>query len=314
MKKISIVVPAHNEEANIPLLVKEVESVFSTLKDFTYELVIVDDGSRDNTMNVIKDESQKNTNIKYLEFSKNFGKEAATSAGIHYASGDAVLSLDADLQHPPSLVPDFIKKWEEGYDVVIGVRTKNMGTTFVKRFLSALYYKIINSISTTEIVRGATDYRLIDRRVVDEFNRLTEHERMTRGLIDWLGFKRCYINFVAGERANGEAAYSYLKLIKLAISSSVAHSLFPLKLAGYLGLFITITSGMVGFLVFVNRYIFDDYMSWHISGPAQLAILMIFFIGIVLCCLGLIALYIGNIIHEVTGRPLYVVRDTNILK
>jgi dolichol-phosphate mannosyltransferase len=187
MKKISIVVPAHNEEANIPLLVKEVESVFSTLKDFTYELVIVDDGSRDNTINVIKDESQKNTNIKYLEFSKNFGKEAATSAGIHYASGDAVLSLDADLQHPPSLVPDFIKKWEEGYDVVIGVRTKNMGTTFVKRFLSALYYKIINSISTTEIVRGATDYRLIDRRVVDEFNRLTEHERMTRGLIDWLG-------------------------------------------------------------------------------------------------------------------------------
>lgn len=260
-------------------------------------------------MGVIKEISEQNEKVLYLEFSRNFGKEAATSAGIHFATGDAVMAVDADLQHPVGLIGEFIRKWENGADVVIGIRTENQGTTFLKKLASKLYYKIINTISTTPIIPGATDFRLIDRKVVDEFNRFTEHERMTRGLIDWLGFKRDYIYFIAGDRAHGEAKYSYLKLMKLAISSAIAHSLFPLKLAGYLGIFITILSTVGGSVVFIERYIFDDVLSWHISGTAQLAILMIFFIGIVLICLGLIALYIGNIIHEVTARPLYVIRS-----
>ena len=211
-------------------------------------------------------------------------------------------------------IPDFIKKWEGGADVVIGLRTENKGQSFLKKICSFLYYKIINAISDTPILSGATDFRLIDRKVVDEFNKLTEHERMTRGLIDWLGFRREFIDFTANERANGNASYSYFKLLKLAVSSSISHSLVPLKFAGYLGVFTVITSGAFGLIVFIQRYIFDDVLGWNIQGSAQLALLMIFFIGIVLSCLGLIALYIGNIKHEVSGRPLYVVRSLSNLK
>lgn len=312
MKLISVIVPVYNEEKNIPLLVNEAENIFKTISNYTYELIFVDDGSRDDSLKIIKNLASANDKIKYIEFSRNFGKESATSAGIQHAQGDAVIAIDADLQHPVNLIPEFIKKWEEGYDVIIGLRTKNPNISFFKKIASALYYKIINRISSTPIIPGATDFRLIDKKVVIEFNKLTEHERMTRGLIDWLGYKRFFLEFVANERAHGEAAYSYLKLLKLAISSTVSHSLFPLKFAGYLGIFIIFTSGLGGLFIFINRYIYDDYLSLHVSGSAQLAILMIFFIGIVLACLGLIALYIGNIIHEVSGRPLYIVRETNI--
>jgi dolichol-phosphate mannosyltransferase len=315
MKLISIVVPVFNEEKNIPLLIAEVKKTFLDLKDkYTYEIIFIDDGSRDNSLLIIKSFAVREENIKYIEFSRNFGKEAATSAGINNAAGDAVIALDADLQHPIELIPEFLKKWEAGYDVVIGLRTKNPNIPIIKKLASSLYYKIINAISSTPIVSGATDFRLIDKRVVSEFNKFTEHERITRGLIDWLGYRRTFLEFTANERAHGTASYSYLKLFKLAISSSIAHSLFPLKFAGYLGVFIIITSGLGGFVVFVQRYIFDDVLGWSISGTGQLAILMIFFIGIVLACLGLITLYIGNIIHEVSGRPLYVIRDKNTQK
>lgn len=314
MKKVSIVVPVFNEEKNIGLLFEEVQKVFAQLPNYSLELIFVDDGSRDQSLDTIKQLAQNDQSIKYIEFSRNFGKEVATSCGIHHATGDAVMCIDADLQHPVGLIPDFLQKWEAGTDVVIGVRTKNNGTTKLKKFAGKVYYKIINAISTTPIIPGATDFRLMDRKVVNVFNKLTEHERMTRGLIDWLGFRRDIIEFVASERANGTATYSYLKLIKLAISSTVSHSLVPLKFAGYLGMFVTIFSFLGGVVVFVNRYIFNDYMEWHASGSAQLAILLVFFVGIILSCLGLIALYIGNIIHEVTARPLYVVRDTNFSK
>jgi dolichol-phosphate mannosyltransferase len=249
-----------------------------------------------------------NREVCYIGFSRNFGKEAATSAGLHFATGDAAIVIDADLQHPTVLIPKFIEAWEKGAEVVIGLRTKNESQSFMKSIGSFFYYKIINFISQTPIVKGATDFRLVDRRVIDEFNKFSEHERITRGLIDWLGFRRQFVEFEADKRAHGAASYSYLKLIKLAISSSIAHSLIPLKLAGYLGIFIFITTGIGGLAIFIQRYIFADALGWHISGTAQLAVLIIFFIGIVLSCLGLIALYIGNIYSEVLGRPLYVIR------
>ncbi len=288
-------------------------NVFEKLA-YNHEIIYINDGSTDNSQKVIENLAKSNENIKGIEFSRNFGKESATSAGLAFATGDSVIIIDADLQHPTSLIAEFIKRWEEGFDVVIGLRTKNKGQSLIKIFCSFVYYKMINVISDTPIISGATDFRLIDRKVVDEFNKFTEHDRITRGLIDWLGFKRVFVKFEANERMNGDASYSYFKLMKLAISSSVSHSLVPLKFAGYLGIFITIISGLGGIAVFVQRYVLNNQFGWSISGTAQLAILMIFFIGIVLSCLGLIALYIGNIHGEVARRPLYVVRSFKNIK
>jgi polyisoprenyl-phosphate glycosyltransferase len=308
-KTISIIVPAYNEERNVPLMAAAIAEVFSTIPNYSYELIYVNDGSRDNTQVVIEALATANPKIKTIEFSRNFGKEAATSAGYHYATGNAVLAIDADLQHPPVLIPAFIKKWEEGSDVVIGLRRKSLGQTWFKSICSTLFYKMINAISDTPIQPQATDFRLIDRVVIDEFNKMSERDRMTRGLIDWLGFRRDFIEFEAPERLHGEASYSFLKLMKLAVSSTVQHSLVPLKLAGYLGMFITCMAGLGGLLVIVEQYICHDPLHWGITGTAQLAIMLVFFIGIVLICLGLIALYIGTIHSEVSGRPLYVVRS-----
>jgi len=313
-KTISIVIPVFNEEKNIPLIAHEIVRIFGTIPQYAYEIIFVDDGSRDNSQKVMEDLAKIDEKIKTIEFSRNFGKESATSAGIHYATGDAVIAIDADLQHPVSLIPQLIRRWENGADVVIGLRTKNEGQSAIKSFCSFVYYKIINAISDTPIEPGATDFRLIDRKVVDEFNKFTEHDRMTRGLIDWLGFKREFVAFQANERANGEAQYSLLKLAKLAVSSAVSHSLIPLKMAGDLGTCIIFTAGIGGLVVFIQRYMLNDMLGWNISGTAQLAILMIFFMGVMLACLGLIALYIGNIHKEVSGRPLYVVSKKRNLK
>lgn len=313
-KIISIIVPVHNEEKNIPLINAELLNVFAPLSLYDYEIIYVNDGSKDNSQEVIENLTQNDKRIKSIEFSRNFGKEAATSAGLQYATGNAAIAIDADLQHPVSLIPEFIKRWEGGADVVIGLRTKNIGQSSLKKLCSYLYYKFINAISDTPIEPGATDFRLIDRKVINEFNKFTEHERMTRGIIDWLGFRREFIKFEANERVNGEASYSFIKLAKLAISSSVAHSLAPLKFAGYLGIFIVLTSGFSGFAIFIERYMMNDIYGWNISGTAQLAVLMIFFIGILLMCLGLVALYIGNIHNEVSGRPLFVVRSLKNIK
>jgi dolichol-phosphate mannosyltransferase len=203
------------------------------------------------------------------------------------------------------LIPRFVKAWENGADVVVGVRRANQGEGLVKRYGSYWFYKIINSISDTEIISQATDYRLIDRMVMDEFNRLKEKNRMTRALIDWLGFRRQYIYFKANERRYGTASYSFWKLVRLAFNSMVSFSLFPLRLAGYLGIIITLLSGTLGVFIFITDFVTG---SMNFSGPAILAVIILFLIGIVLICLGLIALYIANIYTEVNNRPMYVIR------
>jgi polyisoprenyl-phosphate glycosyltransferase len=307
-KTISLVVPVYNEEKNVPLIAGEIARVFSTLS-YAYEIIFVNDGSRDNSQSAIDALVAGNPqHIKSIELSRNFGKESATSAGLHAAIGHAVMMIDADLQHPVDMIPEFITTWEAGTDVVIGQRKNSKKEGVIKHLGSKLYYIIMNRMSDTPLESGTTDFRLIDRQVVDEFNKLTEHNRITRGLIDWLGFKRVLVPFQANERAHGQASYSLPKLIRLALSSAITHSLFPLKFAGYLGIFITLITGIGGTVVFVERYVFNDSLGWSFTGSAQLAILIIFFIGIVLSCLGLIALYVGNIHAEVAGRPIYVVK------
>lgn len=342
-KLISILIPNYNEDENIPLIyakIKEVllsvpsigvnchglvnqpccdnEAIEDDLEDdassYCYEIIFVNDGSTDNTGEVLEELVKRDTTVKFIQFSRNFGKESAISAGLDVADGDAVLMIDADLQHPVELIPEFIKKWEEGADVVVGVRNKNNGEGFVKKFGSFMFYKIMGVIGETKIVPRATDYRLLDRKVVLAFRKFTEHDRMARGLIDWLGFKRSYVCFEANARLNGRAGYNNMKLIGLALHSMISHSLFPLRIAGYLGVLITLFFGGFGFFLLICKYILRNEFGTSFSGSAQLAILNIFLIGLILVSLGLIALYVANIKAEVTNRPTYVIRKKSFEK
>lgn len=311
-KLISIIIPVHNEEKNIPLIYRDLKKVWSGLAPkYGHEMIFIDDGSRDGSSLAIENLAALDPTVKHIEFSRNFGKEVATSSGLYHARGDAAIMIDADLQHPPDLIPNFIEKWESGAEVIVGVRVKNSGEGFVKKYGSVVFYKIMNAIGETKLIPRATDYRLIDKKVVTEFNRFTERNRITRGIIDWLGFKKDYIYFNAEERKHGKAGYGLIKLVKLALSSFVTHSLFPLKLAGYMGVFITFFSGGFGLFMVTEKYILGDPWGLYYSGPAMLAVMILFLIGVVLSSLGLVALYIANIHNEVVNRPMYIIRRKN---
>ncbi len=309
-KVVSVIVPMHNEAANLkPLYAKLLECTKEIPYDF--EFIFVDDGSRDSSLLIAERLSRKDPRVRVVEFARNFGKEAATSAGLHAARGDAAIMMDADLQHPPELIAEFIKEWEQGADVVVGIKRYGKRESWFKRWSSARFYQIMQKVAHTQITPHASDFRLLDRRVMDAFSRLTERNRITRGLVDWLGFKRSYIHFEAGQRLAGERSYTIRKLIALAINSFTTYSLVPLKLAGYLGVFILATATPTGIVMYVERYVLNDPLHWEIRGTAMLAILLVILVGLMLACLGLISLYIANIHAEVTNRPLYVVRGTS---
>ncbi|MCX6761325.1 MAG: glycosyltransferase family 2 protein [Candidatus Moranbacteria bacterium] len=302
-KLLSIIVPVYNEEKNIPLFYEKIQAVLGV--NYAWEIIFINDGSRDKSIIELEKIAGQDSRVHVIDFSRNFGKEIALTAGINSCQGAACIILDADLQHPIEKIPDFIAKWEAGAEVVVGVREKNKGEGLVKKIGSYFFYKMINQISDMEIVTRATDFRLLDRVVIDEFNKLSERNRMTRALIDWLGFRREYIRFEANERIHGVPAYSFWKLVRLAFNSVISFSLFPLKLAGYMGVIITFLSGLLGIFIMVDRYITKEL---HFSSSVILAVVILFLIGIVLICLGLIALYIANIHAEVTNRPMYIVR------
>jgi dolichol-phosphate mannosyltransferase len=309
-KLLSIIVPVYNEEKNVPLFYEKIQAVLNSL-NYSWEIIFVNDGSRDKSILELEKIERNDPRVRVIDFSRNFGKEIAVTAGINTCTGASCIILDADLQHPIERIPDFIEKWEKGAEVVVGVREKSKKEKLIKKMGSYFFYKMINRISDMEIVTRATDFRLLDRVVIDEFNKLTEKNRMTRALIDWLGFRREYIYFTANERVHGVPTYDFWKLVRLAFNSMISFSLFPLKLAGYLGIIITFLSGLLGLFIMINRYITKDF---YFSGPAILAVVILFLIGIVLICLGLIALYIANIHAEVTNRPMYIVRKKRNVK
>jgi dolichol-phosphate mannosyltransferase len=272
-------------------------------------MVLVDDGSKDGTLEVMQAISAKDLNVEVVELVRNFGKEIATTAGLHHARGDAAIMIDADMQHPVELIREFLAKWEEGADVVVGIRRPSKAhSSFLKRLGSRWFYRIMAVISDSVIKPNATDYRLIDRGVIDEFNRFTERNRVTRGLIDWLGFTHAYVYFQPAERANGTAAYSYFKLFRLALHTVVSMSFFPLRVVGYMGGVIVLVSGPLGVFIFIEKYLLNDPLHYSFTGTAILAVILLFLVGIILICLSLIALYIANIHGEVVNRPLYVKR------
>lgn len=305
-KTISIIVPVYNEGANLRPLYKELSSIISALP-YTFEILFIDDGSRDNSADILVELANENNNVSIIQFARNFGKEAAVSAGLHAAKGDAAIIMDADLQMPPSLLGEFLQKWESGAEVVVGVfASRNM--QFIRRLGAKFFYRIMRSIAHTKITPHATDYRLLDRQVLDVFNSLPERNRITRGLIDWLGFQRDYVYFEQAPRLHGSPTYSFSKLVALAMNSFTSYSLLPLRLAGYLGIVILILSSLGGIFLWIEKFVLNDPFNWAVSGTAFLAVMLLFLVGVVLACLGLISLYIAHIHAEVIDRPLYIVR------
>jgi glycosyltransferase involved in cell wall biosynthesis len=306
---ISIVIPVHNESENLRWHHAQVNDYISK-HDRKYEIIYVDDGSVDDSLKIIKSLARGHSNVHYVAFSRNFGKEAATSAGLKKATGDAVVMIDADGQHPVELIDTFLDEWQADADVVIGVRKSNTDEGYVKRFGSHAFYRLLYLASRdTDSVPGSTDFRLLDRVVVDEYNSLTERNRVTRNLIDWLGFERVLVPFAAPARHAGTASYSYRKLFKLALNGVISHSTRPLKVIGLLGIFISTISVIGGVGLVIEKYILGDPLNLAVTGVAILALFLSFMIGIVLVCQGLLALYLENVHNETQNRPLYVVKE-----
>lgn len=309
---ISLVVPVHNEQDNLWWHHGVIREYFEK-RSMSYEVLYIDDGSSDNSLEIIKDIREKNKfNVHFLALSRNFGKEAAVSAGLHASKGEATVIIDADGQHPIELIDKFIDEWKNGFDVVIGLRTSNKGEGPVKKYGSKLFYAVLRAINGKHrSTPGTTDFRLIDSKVVQEYNKLTERNRLTRNLIDWLGFKQCVVPFSANERHAGRASYSFRKLAKLAIDGVVAHSTRPLKFISLVGFIVSTVSVTAAVAIIIEKYMLGDPLNLAVSGVAILALFLTFLIGIVLVCQGLLALYLESVYYETQNRPLYVVRESD---
>ena len=312
--KISFVVPVYNEvDGVVSFLDKELLPEIKLINDYSTEVIIVDDGSTDGTTAVLKKYVSSKKNISLISFSRNFGKEAALSAGLFYSTGDAIITIDADGQQPPSIVRKFIKKWEDGYSIVVGVRKKFTKHGFIAKLGSKLFYKTMHLMGNADMKSGTTDYRLLDRSVVEIYNDFTEHNRITRGLIDWMGFKKGYIEYEYGKRIAGKPSYDFKKLFRLAIDSFISLSTTPLIIFGYIGVVITALSFFLGLFVIIQQYILGDPLGLYWNGAVQMAIFITFLVGLVLISQAITALYISHIHAETQNRPLYIVDKNNSL-
>lgn len=304
---ISIIVPVYNESESLYALHDRLNIVTSQLTDYHWEYIFVNDGSSDNSLSVLRNLAALDEKNKILDLSRNFGKEIALSAGVHEADhADAVICIDADLQHPPELIPELINAWNKGVEIVATIRTSIEKQPLLKRLGSRVFYWLMSKISGVGMESQTTDFRLYDKKVIRAFLHVTERERMFRGIMDWMGFKKTYIQFKADARQEGEAGYSYAKLWHLAVNSITSFSLWPLRLTGYVGILITLLSGGLLFWMSFNYAIASE---WHYSPLAIVVVANTFLIGIVLMAIGLVALYVGSIHTEVINRPLYIVRE-----
>jgi dolichol-phosphate mannosyltransferase len=304
-KKISIVVPSFNEESNISKLHEKIMEHLSP--QYQKEIIFIDDGSRDGTLEVIKDLRQKDKDIHYISFSRNFGHQNALRAGIDYASGDCVISMDADLQHPPKMLNDLIQKWEEGYDIVYTKRERDQRLPWLKNISAIFFYKLLNWLSNTEIVEGAADFRLIDRKVADVIKNNREHHLFLRGYISWIGFKQFQIAYFPDKRYSGDTKYSMRKMISFAISGITSFSIKPLRLAILIGVIISCFSALYLFYVLYLALFTDK----AITGWASLIASILLLSSINLLCIGILGEYIGKLFIQSKNRPSYIIQEVD---
>lgn len=300
----SIVIPMYNEEEVIKETYNRLKEVMDQSSE-SYELLFVNDGSKDRLAQIIAELARTDKNIRLIDFSRNFGHQIAVTAGMDYARGQAVVIIDADLQDPPEVIPRMLEKWREGYDVVYGKRLKRQGETFFKKFTAYLFYRILGALTDDNIPKDTGDFRLIDRKVCDAMKQLNEKNRFLRGMINWVGFKQTAVEYIREERWAGETKYPLKKMLKLATDGIFSFSYKPLKLATYIG-FLLSASGFLYLLYVLYQRLFTLNTQ---TGWASIIAVNLIFNGITLVILGILGEYVGRIYEEVKGRPLYIVKE-----
>ncbi len=303
---ISIIIPVYNEEKAVSILIDQIVRVLSPRTDF--EIIIVDDGSSDSTLGVVKGLSLKHDNVVYISFSRNFGHQNALRAGLDFSKGEAIISMDGDLQHPPELLPQMIEKWEQGFDVVTTTRRNTAENSRFKRWSSFLYYRLINKIGDVELQQGAADFRLLDRKVVTSLKLFEEKSIFYRGLVAWVGFKQCQIGYDPNSRVFGSSKYSLRRMTRLAVDGLTSFSVMPLRLATLSGILISLLS----FLYAIYALLIKIFTENAAPGWSSIMAGIYFLGGIQLIFLGLHGEYIGKIFMEVKRRPNYIVSETNL--
>lgn len=300
---LSIIIPVFNEEQNITPLLKRLQPIVSK---YSYEIIFIDDGSSDNTLNEVKKQAFKNKNIKLISFTRNFGHQVALTAGYQVASGNSIITMDADLQDPPELIDKLVEKWKKGFKIVYSQREERDDSLF-KRTTASFFYRLINFLSDTPIPKDVGDYRLLDREVVDFLNKLPEKSRFLRGLVAWGGYPAISVSFKRNRRLLGKTHYPLPKMISFALDGIVSFSTKPLKIATYLGFF-TSLFGALGIVYALFRRVFLPHKYW-VTGWTAIFVALIFFGGIQLITIGIIGEYIGKIYKEIRDRPQFLIKE-----
>lgn len=302
--EISVVIPFYNEEKNVDQLFQRLIEVLDKLKT-TYEIICVNDGSQDDTLNCLVKYHQTQPQIKVINLSRNFGKELALTAGIDFANGEAIIPIDADLQDPPELIEQLITKWREGYDVVYATRNSRQGESWLKRFTAHYFYKTIGKMSPISLPHNTGDFRLLDRKVVEALKQMPERTRFMKGLFTWVGFKQTSILFERHPRFQGNTTWNYWKLWNFALDGITSFTSLPLKVWSYIGLSVSLISLLYASFLIIRTLI----LGIDVPGYASLMVAILFLGGIQLITLGIIGEYLGRVYEEVKGRPLYFVRE-----
>jgi glycosyltransferase involved in cell wall biosynthesis len=306
MNLLSIVVPCFNEDESVGIFLEEIQK---TLKDYNFEVIYVNDGSSDNTLKYIKELASKNSNVKYISFSRNFGKESAIFAGLKYASGDYICLMDADLQHPPKLIPEMLEAvLDEGYDVAAARRVSRKGEPKIKSFFSHRFYKVFNRISDIDMVEGATDYRIMTRQVVDSVLNLPEYNRFSKGLFQWVGFDTKWIEYENIERIAGESTWSFWGLIKYSIEGLVAFTTLPLSVSTFLGMVFSVIAFIYMLFIIIRYLIYSE----AVPGYPTLICSLLLLGGIQLLSIGVLGKYLEKTYFEAKNRPIFIVKESNI--
>ena len=307
MKKITIIVPAYNEEESLPFLYERLTKLIDSIKNYEFEVLFINDGSKDKTLELIKEIRQKDNRYCYVNLSRNFGKEIAMMAGLDYAKGDAVIFIDADLQDPPELISELIKYWEEGYDDVYAKRKSRDGETFLKKFTSKMYYKVLQKVSRVEIQKDTGDFRLLDRRCVNALKKSRESQRCSKSMFSWIGYKKKEVLFDRDARIAGKTKWNYKRLIDLAIDGITSFTTSPLRLSTYISIPTFVMLGVYFLYVIAKSIIIKE----PIQAFQAIILLILFFSGIQILLFGIMGEYLGRIFNETKNRPLYLVDEYN---
>tara|TARA_Y100001934_G_scaffold239775_1_gene293632 strand:- start:429 stop:1376 length:948 start_codon:yes stop_codon:yes gene_type:complete len=304
-KKISIIAPFFNEEESLPIFLEEVLNIIEELVEYNFEIIFIDDGSNDNSLVFLKKKAKENKNIVVLELSRNFGKEAALTAGIDMAVGSAVIPIDVDLQDPPILIKKMIKQWESGSDVVLAKRQNRLNENFLKRISASFFYKIYSFFVGNSKISNVGDFRLIDKRVVDNIKNLKEKNRYMKGLLSWPGFSSAEIPYTRNKRKAGKSKFTFLKLLNLGFEGVTSFSVLPLKFFTFIGFVGIIFSFFFAIIILFQKIFYENF----IEGYAFLILLILFFGSFQLLGIGILGEYIGKIYIETKNRPIYIIKN-----